>query len=491
MAVLKGLEPTKVFDFFEEITKIPHGSYDEKAISDFVSATAKKAGLKCKRDEHYNCIVTKPASEGYEDEPPMILQGHLDMVCEKKHGVSHDFKKDPLKLRCNDKYIWAEGTTLGADDGIAVAYMLAIMTSKKLSHPKLYMIFTVSEETGMEGVKSIDLSKVKASRMLNIDSDEEDKIIVGCAGGNTSRVTLPIDRVKEKGYKCVITVTGLLGGHSGSEIHLGRANANKLMGRVLNYLRSEGVAFYISDIRGGTKHNVIPSEASMELLVKKKSIELFEEAMEGLATRFHAEFSSSDPSLSLTYELDKKNKTTENVLNETSAKSAMTLLNMVKDGVISYSGDIEGVVETSSNMAIVSMSKKELKIDFSIRSLESHSRASAIYSIKNICEVLNAEIATLDEYPEWKVVKNSDFQKKASAIYRDCFGREPEITAIHAGLECAVFGKKIKDMDAISIGPEMMDIHTPSERLSIESVRRVWVYIKKILGTKDQEVLKK
>mgnify|MGYP002623357148 CR=1 FL=1 len=486
MNVLKGLEPKKVFEYFEEIANIPHGSYNEKEISDFVAKTAQKAGLKCKRDELCNCIVTKPATAGYENEPPVILQGHMDMVCEKRPGYVHDFKKDPLKLRKNDKYIWADGTTLGGDDGIAVAYMLSLMTDKKISHPKLYFVFTVSEEVGMDGAKRIDLSKVKAKRLLNIDSDEEEKIIVGCAGGVTSRVTLPVERTKEKGHLCEIKVTGLLGGHSGTDIHLGRANANKLMGRILIYLRSEGVVFYIVDIAGGTRHNVIPSEGSLKLLIKKKSFDIFEEAIGGILSRLRAEFAVTDPSVNIDYKLDRKNKISDAVLDETSAKGAMTLLNMVKDGVLSYSAEIEGLVEPSSNMAVVNMKKKELEIDFSIRSLEFHARQSALYSIRNICEVLNAEITTLDEYPEWKIVHDSPFCEKAVRAYREVFEREPEVTAVHAGLECAVLGEKIKGLDAISIGPKMRDIHTPSERLSIESAGKVYKYIKKILEAKEE-----
>ena len=484
MSVLKGIEPASVFKIFEDISAIPRGSYNEKAVSDYVVRFAKEHDIKCRQDEQGNVILHKPATKGYEDEKAIALQGHLDMVCEKKKGSDHDFTKDPLKLKVKDGFVSAKDTTLGADDGVAVAMALALMADKSLKHPRMYVILTVAEEVGMEGAIGIDLSKVKAKRLINIDSEDEGVFTAGCAGGVTCEVSMNLTREKQKGFPVTIEISDLTGGHSGTEIHKNRANASKLLGRVLNQLRSENIEFFLKSMRGGTKQNAIPVNASAELIVKKKMIPLLEEAVAQAASEISVEYAVSDPGLSVNVTVD-KNKTVENVLDNRSFRHAMTLLNTTPNGVVSYSQNVEGLVETSVNLGIMSIEKKNGEFVFLVRSSLDSAKHSLLYNIKNLCEVVNAEFAVSGDYPAWEYRPDSPLRNKAIAVFEEMFNKKPKIDIIHAGLECGIFASKIRNMDAISIGPDLYDIHTTSERMSIASVDRTYRFVRQLIETKD------
>ena len=484
MSVLKGIEPANVWKIFEEISAIPRGSYNEKAVSDYVVRFAKEHDIKCRQDELGNVILHKPATKGYEDEKGIILQGHLDMVCEKKKSSDHDFMKDGLKLKVKDGIISAKDTTLGADDGVAVAMALALMEDKSLKHPRMYAIFTVSEEVGMEGALGIDVSKVKAKRIINIDSEDEGIFTVGCAGGVTCEVMMNINREKQKGFPVTIEVGNLVGGHSGTEIHKNRANASKLLGRVLNQLRSEDIEFYLKSMHGGTKQNAIPVNATADLIVKKKMIQPLTDIVERMQTELAAEFAVSDPKLSVTVNVDKKNKTVENVLDARSFRHAMTLLNTTPNGVVSYSQNVEGLVETSVNLGIMSIDKKNGSFVFLLRSSLESAKHSLLYNIKNLCEVVNAEFNISGDYPAWEYRADSPLRDKAVALFEEMFDKKPQINIIHAGLECGIFSSKIHNMDAISIGPDMWDIHTVNERLSVDSSARTYAFLRALVERK-------
>ena len=479
MNILQGLEPAKVFYYFEEICKIPHTSYNEQALSDYCVNFAKERNLTFEQDNMGNVIIWADATEGYEDADTIMIQGHLDLVGEKTADCTLDMEKEGIKLVVNGDIISADKTTLGGDDGIAVAYALAVLDSDDIPHPKLEIVFTVREEVGLLGASAIDLSNCKAKKMINIDSEIEGILTVGCAGGQRALCHIPINRVVKKGNICTITIDGLLGGHSGTEIHKGRANANSLMGRFLLLLK-ESVDFELIDMSGGTKENVIPKQSSATVLIDNTvSVQM---AIEGFLTQMKAEYGTADPNINVTFKVGPVKDVS--VLDEMSLKKVLTAVNLMPYGVAAMSMDLPGLVETSSNVGVMELTDNELSVRISIRSSITSAKETLSKKIKMLTKTLGGTVEYSGDYPAWPYRKNSELRDLCVEIYEKQYGKKPAIEMLHAGLECGIFSDKLNNIDCISFGPNLIDIHTPDEYMSISSVARVWEFLKAILAAK-------
>lgn len=478
MNVCKDMEPKKVFYYFEEICGIPHGSGNVKAISDYCVAFAKERNLTWYQDEQDNVIICKPGTAGYEESEPVIIQGHLDMVCEKDADTVIDFKKEGLRLYVDGDFLKAKGTTLGGDDGIAVAYALALLDSDDLSHPPLEVVFTVDEEVGMLGAESIDLSMLKGKRLLNIDSDEEGIFLTSCAGGLRADCRIPVSYCETSGVRYELKLHGLLGGHSGSEIHKERANAIVTAGRVLKALQDE-VGISVVSLQGGLMDNAIPREVVCTLAVESGREQEFSEAVEKWDSVLKKEYKSSDPDIALS--LTKAGEGCCQAIDNRSLLKVLLFLRNIPYGIQNMSMDIPGLVETSLNPGIMKLNEEEFQVSFSIRSSVTSRKYDLLDQLCFLTEFLGGEITASGDYPAWEYQAESQLRELMTATYRDLFGKEPEIQAIHAGLECGLFSGKIEGLDCISFGPANFDIHTPKERLSISSTERVWRLIVEFL----------
>ena len=478
MMLSEELYPQRVFYYFEQIAAIPHGSRNTKAISDFLVNFAKEHNLVWYQDENNNVVIVKEASAGYEAAEPIIIQGHMDMVCEKEKGVDIDFEKDGLKLYIDGDILKAEGTTLGGDDGIAVAYALALLDSQEIAHPKLEVVITVDEEIGMLGADAIDLSMLTGHTMLNIDSDVEGSFLTGCAGGMAVNVTLPIKRVMQSGEKVALTITGLEGGHSGSEIDKEHGNANILMGRLLRALFEE-TPFGIISLAGGLKDNAIPRECVTELLVPQENVNLVKEIADKLDIELKKEFMTADPSVCIEFEdLGKKE---ERILDFGSVSRVIFYLRSVPNGVQHMSQVMHGLVETSLNLGIMELKEDALHTVTSIRSSVGTRKADLLDRVTAIVELLGGEAEVEGDYPAWEYKQDSSLRPQIAKVYKQLYGKDPVFETIHAGLECGLLSEKIKNLDCVSFGPDNFDIHTPKERLSISSTGRVWDFIVEFL----------
>ncbi|AEX85369.1 aminoacyl-histidine dipeptidase [Marinitoga piezophila KA3] len=477
MGVLDGLKPEKVFKFFEEISMIPRCSGNEKAISDYLVKFAKERNLEYIQDDALNVIIKKPATPGYENVPGVIIQGHIDMVCEKTSDSNHDFSKDPLKLQIDGDFIKATNTTLGADNGIAVAYALAILDSDDIEHPYIEVLMTTEEETGMGGANALDPELLKGKVLLNIDSEEEGIFYVSCAGGLRDIITLPIEFMDApSGFKSYeIKVFGLQGGHSGMEIIKQRGNANKLLGRVL-YDLNKKIEVYGISIDGGDKSNAIPREATAKILTKDKAKLI--EIIDYWKKVFKNEFSITDPDVELSVnEIEHYNK----VMTKDSFEKAINILMLVHDGIQTMSKAIEGLVESSSNLGVVKTFDNRIEFTSATRSSVETLRDLIHNKAEIIAKLNGAKITTNAPYPAWEYKKDSKIRELMKKVYKDMYGKEPEITAIHAGLECGILSGKMKDVDMISFGPNIYGAHTPEEKLSISSTQRVWEFLLNVL----------
>lgn len=478
MMLSEELYPQRVFYYFEQIAAIPHGSRNTKAISDYLVDFAKEHNLVWYQDENNNVVIVKEASAGYEAAEPIIIQGHMDMVCEKEKGVDIDFEKDGLKLYIDGDFLKAEGTTLGGDDGIAVAYALALLDSQEIAHPKLEVVITVDEEIGMLGADAIDLSMLTGHTMLNIDSDVEGSFLTGCAGGMAVNVTLPIKRVMQSGEKVALTITGLEGGHSGSEIDKEHGNANILMGRLLRALFEE-TPFGIISLAGGLKDNAIPRECVTELLVPQENVNLVKEIADKLDIELKKEFMTADPSVCIEFEdLGKKE---ESILDFGSVSRLIFYLRSVPNGVQHMSQVMHGMVETSLNLGIMELKEDALHTVTSIRSSVGTRKADLLDRVTAIVELLGGEAEVEGDYPAWEYKQDSSLRPQIAKVYKQLYGKDPVFETIHAGLECGLLSEKIKNLDCVSFGPDNFDIHTPKERLSISSTGRVWDFIVEFL----------
>jgi len=476
MGVLEGLQPSSVFGFFEEISAIPRETFDTRRISDYCVEFARKRNLKVIQDEVNNIIIKKSGTKGYENAAPVILQGHLDMVCEKVEGSSHDFKKDGLDLFIEDGFIKARGTTLGADDGIAVAYALAVLDSEDIPHPPVEALFTVDEEVGMGGAAALNISQLNGTRLLNIDSDVEGTILAGCAGGFRQTFTLPIKREQRDGDIVTIQIGGLRGGHSGSEIDQQRGNANKMMARLLNRL-NQNTELRLIDCFGGSKDNVITPSCKARIVTDNG--EKVKRMIDKMAETWRTEFQEDEPDMEVTCEMSTK---TAACMTKTCSDKAIFVLACTPYGVQGESRSLKGLVETSLNMGMVFTEESNFTVVYLIRS-------SVTSKLDEMQETLNAWAAQMEmkseisgQYPAWMYRPDSRLRQIAADTFRQLFDREPVITTIHAGLECGILSGKKPELDCISFGPITYDIHSVHERLDIASTMRMWEFLKAMLA---------
>lgn len=481
MGVLDTLNTDKVFYYFEEITKIPHGSGNEKALAEYLVRFAKERGLYYQTDETGNVIIKKEASQGYENAPAVIFQGHLDMVCEKLADADHDFTKDPLELEVKGDFISAKGTTLGADNGIAVAYMMAMLDGENFSHPALEMVFTTAEETGMDGAKGLDCKNLKGKYFINLDTEEEGEFLISCCGGRREKITLPADyeEKKEKEQAYLLKIRGLKGGHSGSDIHLHRASANKLMGRLLNALQEE-VDFSLARIDGGKMDNAICREADAVLTIHPDGAKRAEEIVKDMEKTLKEEYRHADGDMIVTWE--SLQETVERVFTEETKKRVISILILLPFGVESMSPSVEGLVESSSNLGVVRTDAEGIHFDNAVRSAVASKKEMICERIRTIAALCGAKCQSSNDYPGWMYQEDSKLLVILEDAYRRATGKEPKRTAIHAGVECGLFAEKMPWLDMVSLGPEMHDVHTPQERLSISSTIRTWEFLKKALA---------
>lgn len=478
MAVLDGLKPEKVFHYFEELCGIPHGSGDTKKISDYCAEFAKKRGLRYIQDESNNIIIFQDGTEGYENSASVMLQGHLDMVCEKEDGCTIDFANDGLDLQLENGIISAKGTTLGGDDGIAVAYSLAILDSDDIPHPPLEVVFTVDEEIGMLGAAAMDCSPLKSRIMLNMDSEDEGYLLVSCAGGVQVNISLPVEREEIKGVAADLKVSGLTGGHSGVEIIKGRANSNQVLGRVLNEMRRE-LSYQLISVSGGLKDNAIPRDSQAQFIITEERFVKAKAIADKMNSIIQKEYSETDPNLKI--KLTLKGEETASAMTDCDTKRTISMLVNLPGGVQKMSADLEGLVQTSLNMGVLKTEGNEVKASFAARSSVETEKDELVHRIENLIEVLGGSVALFGDYPGWEYNKDSKLRKLMVEVFTEQYGREPVVQALHAGVECGLFAGKLPGLDCVSFGPDMVDIHTTNEQMSVESVQRVWDYTVELL----------
>lgn len=478
MAVLSGIEPTAVFGYFEEICGIPHGSGNTKQISDYCVGFAKEHGFRYIQDNKNNVIIFKDGTPGYEESPPVIIQGHLDMVCEKTPDCSIDFEKDGLTLKVDNGIISAQGTTLGGDDGIAVAFALAILAADDIPHPPLEVVLTVDEEIGMYGAADLDCTQLQSRIMLNLDSEEEGILLVSCAGGVSATCHLPIRFEESGGIVATLKVLGLTGGHSGVEIDKGRANANQLLGRALNEL-SKKVPYALVSVYGGLKDNAIPREAAASMVIALKDVSAATKVIEDFHKIFADEYRSADPELSLTISFGEEGKL--QAMDGDSKKRVIAALVNLPGGIQRMSIDIPGLVQTSLNMGILKTEEREVVMSFSVRSSVGSEKEELVSRLTNLIDLLGGTVECTGNYPAWEYKRDSKLRDIMIKIFEQQYGRKPAVEAIHAGLECGLFAGKLPGLDCVSFGPEMKDIHTTNESMNIASVQRTWDYVLEVL----------
>lgn len=477
MGKLSELEPKRVFTFFEELTRIPRGSGNEKGVSDYLVGFADKRGLIAYRDDCNNVTILKPATSGMEDKDTVIMQAHMDMVAVKDEDSSLDLTKDPLDVFVDGDYVKARGTSLGADDGIGIALILAVLDSDDISHPMLEAVFTTDEEVGLGGANGYDCSRIKGKRFINIDNEDEAQIVIGCAGGCRCEITNKCKNSKVEGNIYEIGISGLTGGHSGVEIHKGRANANVLLGRLLDLALQE-VELNLGTYEGGVKDNAICSSASATVVVKKKHCKTFERIVKSFCESILAEYGRTDPEFMI--KCKDKGKGKLEVMSTKDFTKFVWLLNLLPNGVMKMS-QISDMVETSANIGVVNAKPKSFAITVSLRSNKDASLDWMISKVSMLASAFNVGFNCKSRYPAWESQDVSEFAKSARDVYMRLFNKDIRIETIHAGLECAVFSKKIAGMDAISIGPDLRGVHSTSEMLSISSTAREWSFILELL----------
>lgn len=477
MGKLGELEKQKVFYYFEKICSIPHGSGNMDGISDFLVEFAKEHNLKYIQDEAKNVIIYKPASKGYENSGAIIMQGHIDMVCQKTEESTIDFLKDPVDIYIDGDFIKAKDTTLGADNGAGSALILAVLDDETLSHPPIEAVFTTDEEIGMLGAAKLDMTNFSAKRMLNLDCGSKSTAVVSCAGGVDVKISKEICRKAVSGNKVTISIDGLLGGHSGGAIHLGRVNANVLMGRILSYAKKIG-DFDILSLCGGDKGNVIPSRCRAEIIVNDS--QSFEKKLEEYFDKLKEELADREPDLDIT--LNVREKANFNVIDKETKDLLIYLLVSLPNGVVDMSKKIPNLVETSLNLGILNTDEDKFLIMFTARSNKQSSLDYIQEKLFFMAEYNGCTVEASGHYPPWEYKENSEFQQIYKKAYESKFDAEPTIKAVHAGLEGGVFTSKIEGLDCISMGPDMADVHTVNERLSISGTEIFYDFLTHFLS---------
>mgnify|MGYP000484270498 CR=1 FL=1 len=485
MAVLNELEPKEVFRFFEEISAIPRGSRDTKRISDYLMAFAKERDLKVIQDEVNNVIIFQPGTPGYEESEPVILQGHMDMVCEKTSDSTHDFKNDGLELYVEDGFLKAKDTTLGGDDGVAVAMALALMDSEDIPHPPIEAVFTVDEEIGMLGAVAMDCSSLKSRLMLNLDSENEGHFLVGCAGGMMVECVFPAERRRWSGKVVSVHVNGVTGGHSGVEIQKQGANANVILGRVLYALKKK-VAFNVICVDGGLKDNAITRSSRAILMLAPGEEEIFMDIIKEQQEIITKEYHKTDANMSIEgfLEVSKEDEASaagKMPLTEACGNAVIAALRTFPWGVQKMSQDMEGLVQTSLNPGILATKEDEISLTFSVRSSVASEKEELYERLVCLTESLGGKVNRSSDYPAWEYVEDSKLRILMGDTYREMYKKEPVMEVIHAGVECGLFSEKMPGLDCVSYGPDIFDIHTPQERLSISSTKRIYEYTVEVL----------
>lgn len=486
MRVLENLEPKNVFYYFEEICQIPHGSGNLDQISSYLEQFAKDRGLFHIRDKANNVIIVKEATAGYENTEPIILQGHMDMVAVKTAECDIDLEKDGLRLKVDGDYVSAEGTSLGGDDGIAVAYILALLDSDEIPHPRIEAVITTDEEVGMDGAVAVDLSMLTAKRMLNIDSEEEGILLTSCAGGLRTDCHLPVHLVgRPADTVCLdVSVGGLTGGHSGTEINKERGNAIKILGITLQQLLGK-MSFHIAAIDGGEKDNAIAIEAHAAVCVAADKKEEFEREIGRIAKETENEYQSKEKNLYIRTVPGKTNL--EDMFDKESTANVAAFLTTMPNGVMAMSADIEGLVETSLNAGILKTvcgTHKEVVVSLAVRSAIETSKRKVKLQLDTLARAFGGYTESHGDYPGWQYNPDSKLRADMIRIYKEMFGKDVKVEALHAGLECGVMISKIPGLDCVSFGPDIFDIHTTDERLSILSTARMWEYLLELLKQK-------
>ncbi|ACD24991.1 aminoacyl-histidine dipeptidase [Clostridium botulinum] len=480
MRKFKQINCEKVFYYFNEISRIPRGSGNEKGISDYLLNFGKDLGLEAIQDDALNIIIKKPASPGYEKSPTVIIQGHMDMVCEKNNEKVHDFTKDPIELVTKDDFIYANGTTLGADDGIAVAYAMAILEDNTIEHPAIEVLLTSDEEAGMSGAMALKSGCLDGKIVINLDSEDEGKLLVSCAGGIRTKSILNVQwentPKNKKAFKLIIK--GLSGGHSGSDIHLGRGNSNKLIGRVLKNILNQ-MELNLVSLNGGSKNNAIPREATAELLIDADMEKEFLNIISTLREEFKNEFRVKDANIQL--EIEELKENIEKVFSKESTDNVINLLYLYPNGINTVSSDIEGLTESSTNIGVLTTKENHVEYDSAVRSSVFSLREEIVERIRCLTEILGGTVSNTAGYPEWQYKEESKIREICKDVYKQMYNEEAEVVAIHAGVECGLFKEKLGDLDMISFGPDIFDAHTPNEHMSISSVERVWSYLLEVL----------
>ena len=472
---LQGLEPESVFRYFEEICAIPHGSRNTKAISDYMVSFAKAHGLRYRQDESNNVVIFAPGTCGLEDHESVILQGHMDMVCEKDAGCPLDMAVDGLDVAHDGCCIFAKGTTLGGDDGIAVAYALAILDDNTIAHPPLEVIITVDEEIGMLGAAAMDLADVKGRTMLNLDSEDEGIFTVSCAGGATCTVSLNAERKAVYGPCVRLSVEGLRGGHSGAEIHKNRANANKVMGDFLGRIQKL-MPLCLTSFSGGSKDNAIPRACQATVVAMGIGLERINDIAAQLQQEVRETYDEPE-ALVQAFDVDALGG---NAMTTAATADVISLLCAAPNGVQAYCPDMPELVQTSLNLGIAKLGDR-FTTTFSVRSSVNAEKEGLITKLKELADFYNGTYSQSGTYPAWEFKKDSRLRDVMVPIYTRMFGKEPKVLAIHAGLECGLLGDKLPGLDCVSIGPQMHDIHTSREKLEIASTKRTWDFLLEVL----------
>ena len=481
MRILEGLEPERVFYYFEELCKIPHGSGNLDGISRYLEQFAIDKGLYNIRDKSNNIIIIKEASNGYEETMPIILQGHMDMVAVKKDDCDINLEKDPLRLKVSGDYVYAEGTSLGGDDGIAVAYILAVLEDDSIPHPRIEAVITTDEETGMEGATAIDLSMLKARRMLNIDSEEEGVLLTSCAGGVRIDSHIPVTREEKKGLFLKIETGGLQGGHSGTEINKERGNAIKILGMVLQQI-CEVIPVQLVSAAGGEKDNAIPRRAEALICISEDCEQKFYDEILKIETDLKNEYASKEKNIFI--KVQKENMTEVSVMDRESTAKVLDFLTLFPNGIVAMSADIEGLVETSLNLGVLASSDTELIASCAIRSSIESSKLKVKKQVETLARVFGGHTKAYGDYPGWQFDPDSKLRAQMVDIYKRMFGEDVQVEALHAGLECGIMIAKLPGLDCVSYGPNIYDIQTTEEKLSISSTERMWRYLLEILKQK-------
>lgn len=478
--LVSELSPKEVFYYFQKIASIPHGSGNTDRIAEFCMAFAEEHGLKARRDAANNVIIFAEGTKGYERSEPVILQGHLDMVCEREEGCGLDMEREGLEVCTDGVKVWARGTTLGGDDGIAVAYILAILASDAIAHPPIEALLTSDEEIGMLGARALDVSDLTGKRLINIDSEEEGVLCVSCAGGVRAQCEIPfrqepVDRAAACAYR--IAVSGLLGGHSGMEIHKQRENAVKLLGNVLASANRACTLSLVS-VAGGGKENAIPNTAEATVCLPMNQAHMLEYSVTEFLKLMHQELSTTEPELLITA---KPVDMPEQCMDQESTRRLIFALQQIPDGMQKMSPEIEGMVQTSLNLGILHTEDGRISMRYLIRSNTASGKQLVMEKVTAFTEYLGGTVTMQSDYPAWEYRVKSRLRETMIRTFEEVYRKAPEVTAIHAGLECGILAGKMMDIDMISFGPTLSDVHTPKESMDVASVQRSWEYLLKVL----------